>query len=344
MKVKKFQAKTLPEAVAMMKAEFGNEAIILHTKKIRKRRWFWLFGTPMFEVMGGVDHHPESETRDRKNEIKPEKNKRLKLSDENSELTHTVQGLYQLLAKQDVPHAVAMDLVKSALQQLPKEEWNNRLLLKEKLCAIIGKIISVDPPWEFDSSLKVVALIGPTGVGKTTTIAKLAANYHLIGQKKVGLITLDTYRIAAVEQLKTYADIINIPLKVVYSAQELVDALKTYQDLDLVLIDTAGSSHNNIDQMKDLEATLGSIAAHKYLVISATTKSSDLVAIVDRFKVVGFESLIITKLDETDSFGVILQAANHGKVPIAYLTNGQSVPDDIEVAMLDKIYKLILGD
>lgn len=160
----------------------------------------------------------------------------------------------------------------------------------------------------------------------------------------MGLITLDTYRIAAVEQLKTYADIINVPLKVVYSGAELEEAVASYQDRDLILIDTAGRSHQNEKQMAELEAALAGISAEKYLVLSATTKGYDLMAIIDAYRPIEIDNLIITKLDETQSFGILVQAPSYAQVPIAFITNGQSVPDDIEVADIDQLTNMILGD
>jgi flagellar biosynthesis protein FlhF len=185
---------------------------------------------------------------------------------------------------------------------------------------------------------QVVALIGPTGVGKTTTIAKLAANYNLFEGKKVGLITIDTYRIAAVEHLKTYGDIINLPVEVVYTPSDLNQSIANLKDCDLILIDTAGRSPHNQAMMDELQRFLSnSRIGVILLVISATTKYQDMLTIAESFSKIAFTHLVFTKLDETNSLGPIVSLAMNAKRPISYFTNGQNVPDDIEVAKPNKL-------
>ena len=187
-------------------------------------------------------------------------------------------------------------------------------------------------------------LVGPTGVGKTTTIAKIAANFSLIDAKKVGLITVDTYRIAAVDQLKRYAEIIGIPLHVAFDPQELKEGIAKMKDRDLILIDTAGRSQNNFLQINELKNYLQDVDAEIHLVISATTKSTDVDEIVRAFGQVSIDRVIITKLDETTSYGVILQTCQRTRAPLSFVTTGQGVPEDIEVATGEKLAQLILGD
>ncbi len=185
---------------------------------------------------------------------------------------------------------------------------------------------------------QIVALIGPTGVGKTTTIAKLAANYNLFEGKKVGLITIDTYRIAAVEHLKTYGDIINLPVEVVYTPSDLNQSIANLKDCDLILIDTAGRSPHNQAMMDELQRFLSnSRIGVILLVISATTKYQDMLTIAESFSKIAFTHLVFTKLDETNSLGPIVSLAMNIKRPISYFTNGQNVPDDIEVAKPNKL-------
>ena len=185
---------------------------------------------------------------------------------------------------------------------------------------------------------QVVALIGPTGVGKTTTIAKLAANYNLFEGKKVGLITIDTYRIAAVEHLKTYGDIINLPVEVVYTPADLNQSIANLKDCDLILIDTAGRSPHNQAMMDELQRFLSnSQIGVILLVISATTKYQDMLTIAESFSKIAYTHLVFTKLDETNSLGPIVSLAMNIKRPISYFTNGQNVPDDIEIAKPNKL-------
>lgn len=192
---------------------------------------------------------------------------------------------------------------------------------------------------------QVVALIGPTGVGKTTTIAKLAANYNLFEGKKVGLITIDTYRIAAVEHLKTYGDIINLPVEVVYTPSDLNQSIANLKDCDLILIDTAGRSPHNQAMMDELQRFLSnSRIGVIMLVISATTKYQDMLTIAESFSKIAFTHLVFTKLDETNSLGPIVSLAMNVKRPISYFTNGQNVPDDIEVAKPNKLITQVFKD
>lgn len=193
--------------------------------------------------------------------------------------------------------------------------------------------------------VRIVALIGATGVGKTTTLAKIAARFVLERGVSAALITADTYRISAVEQLKTYSDIIGLPLEIVYTPGELSKAIRKYRNKDLILIDTAGRSQHNDFQMKELQEFLG-VNSHieKHLVMSATTKQKDAEEILEKFSVCEPSRLIFTKTDETSSIGIILNLLYEKKLALSYLTNGQSVPDDIIPASADMLAGLLLRD
>ena len=193
---------------------------------------------------------------------------------------------------------------------------------------------------------KFVFFIGPTGVGKTTTIAKIASNLKIQKKKKVALITSDTYRIAAVEQLRTYANILGIPLKVIYSDEEMKQAQEEYDDYDVVLIDTAGRSHKNVEQTEDIEKLIKALPEEQrnvYLVLSATTKYKDLVKISETYAKITKYHLIFTKLDETCCIGNILNIKMLTDAALSYSTSGQTVPDDIEKINAQKIAKQLLG-
>src|SRR5690606_6121989 len=180
---------------------------------------------------------------------------------------------------------------------------------------------------------QIVALIGPTGVGKTTTVAKLAANLKLRENQKVGLITIDTYRIAAIDQLKKYAEIINAPLSVVSHPAEIKDAIARMADHDFILIDTAGRSPRDAVKLKELRAFLEAAAPDEvHLVLSTVCGLDSLKLALERFSGVRADRLIFTKLDEAAEVGVVLNVVAETKLPLSYLTHGQDVPNDIDVA------------
>lgn len=214
----------------------------------------------------------------------------------------------------------------------------------QKMVLKFGKSEGITPSEE---GPRIVLFIGPTGVGKTTTIAKLAGRYCVEEKKKVALLTADTYRIAAAEQLRTYANILETPFRIIYTPEELQAAVEDYWDCDYIFIDTAGRSHQNTDQlekMKEMVAALKRPESYQvFLVLSATTKYRDLQKIADCYgKIADFE-LIFTKLDETEAVGNLLNMKLYTDAPIAYVTCGQNVPDDMEAFNPQKTVKQILG-
>ena len=194
---------------------------------------------------------------------------------------------------------------------------------------------------------KVVFFIGPTGVGKTTTIAKVASKFKLDAGKKVALLSADTYRIAAAEQLKTYANILDTPFSIVYAPEELNQAIAQLADYDLILVDTAGFSHKNMEQKDDIKKLVNSLdkkyEKEVFLVVSATAKYKDLVNIADVYHDIADYKLIFTKLDETSAYGNLLNIRLYSGADLSYTTNGQNVPDDIELFHTQKIVKQLLG-
>lgn len=194
---------------------------------------------------------------------------------------------------------------------------------------------------------RTVIFIGPTGVGKTTTIAKIASRYAVEQKKKVALLTMDTYRIAAAEQLRTYANILMVPFRVVYTEEELLTAIQDFQNYDYILMDTAGHSPQNKEQLADMKQLLSRVKkladCQFYLVLSATTKYKDLMKIADSYRQIAEYKLIFTKLDETEALGNLLNLRLYTDASIAYVTCGQNVPDDIEVFNPQKTVKQLLG-
>lgn len=193
---------------------------------------------------------------------------------------------------------------------------------------------------------KVIFFIGPTGVGKTTTVAKLASKYKLEKKCRLAIITADTYRVAAVEQIRTYANILSVPIEIVYNPEEMQQAIEKFKDYDLILVDTAGRSHKNPGQQEDIKKLLEAAEGYQqeiYLVLSATTKYRDLVKIAQNYSDISHCRLLFTKIDETGALGNILNIRMMTKKPLSYTTFGQNVPDDISVCDAQFIAKQLLG-
>ncbi len=236
-----------------------------------------------------------------------------------------------------------LDLEEEFIEKIIKKvgDLEDNLEEREKIKRVIENTIDI----RSNSVGKVTVLVGPTGVGKTTTIAKLAGKLSLIDEKKVGLITIDTYRIGAVEQLKTYADIMNIPFKVVFSIKDMEKSIIDLDYCDVILVDTTGRSSKNMMLISELRAFIEKIKEKSvHLVINASTKNKDIETIIKGYTILEYENIIITKLDETSTYGSILTILDKGKKPISFITTGQDVPDDIKEGNKEEIAKIVLGE
>ncbi len=218
--------------------------------------------------------------------------------------------------------------------------------LKGRLGQAFGRLIGFAGTLRMKKNApRIMALVGPTGVGKTTTTAKLAAMYALNRGNKVALITMDIFRVGAVEQLKTYTKIMGIPLEVASTPKELERAVERHGDCDLILIDTAGRSHKDTEKLEEMKLFLETtIQSDIYLCLSATTKDRELEEILNRFSIFPISKVVFTKLDECESVGCIINLLLKANLQIAYFTTGQRVPEDIEVATSDKLADLILKE
>ncbi|ORU00386.1 Flagellar biosynthesis protein FlhF [Anaerovibrio sp. JC8] len=251
--------------------------------------------------------------------------------------------LQQALRDCDIDEKIIQDMIRrmsgaEILEDKTSEKAHRTLekFLKKTVRVASGITLYSDKP-------KIVALIGPTGVGKTTTLAKIAAKFVLEGGVSAALITADTYRISAVEQLKTYSDILGLPLEIVYSPEALQQAIEKHSDKQLILIDTAGRSQYNEFQMKELIGLFKSNKdIEKHLVLSSTTKNRDAEEILNRFMPCEPDRVIFTKTDETSSLGIVMNLLYKRKIALSYVTNGQSVPDDITPASFTKLADMLL--
>jgi len=261
------------------------------------------------------------------------------------DLPETLFQLFTDLIEADLNEGVARELVERVRNEASNEELADRMLIKARVARMIeGEVPIAGPIAVAPGRSRLVALVGPTGVGKTTTIAKLAAHYRLKQKHNVGLITVDTYRIAAVEQLRTYAEIIDLPMQVVSSPREMREAVRRMRGQDLILLDTAGRSPKDDIKIRELKAFLTEAGADEvHLVLSAVTAARTLEQTAQRFAAVGTTRLILSKLDEASSLGNLLPLVRSAKLPLSYLTNGQNVPDDIETAAAGRVARLVLG-
>jgi flagellar biosynthesis protein FlhF len=257
---------------------------------------------------------------------------------------------YLKLIEQEVAEELAEEIVTRVSKGLSKQAIENEDAVRRAVHDEIARRLPVEGGTgkleaPQDGRPRTIALIGPTGVGKTTTIAKLAATFKLKQGKKVGLITMDTYRIAAVEQLRTYAGIIGLPLKVVNTAEQLADAIAEYRDLDAILIDTAGRSQKASDKLGELKQVLAAADPHEvHLVLSSTVSQKVLLQTIDRFSAVDADRIIFTKLDEAVTGGVLLNVAKRVGKKVSYITTGQEVPHEIEPGDSDRLAELVMGE
>jgi len=406
MKIRRYMGTNAQEAILKVKMDLGSEAVILNTRKVRKKGLLSMFAKPMFEVLAAIDNdfdskkgreQPGQEERHQQklqkqhctvfgnypneqdkvininSHKKEEKINELENKISNMESTlnkiyqqmhnaspkiitatqeekqqklysKVLQQFYDNLIKNEVDVDIAKKIADTVNEKIGDSSGINETasLMYNIISGILGKPETIT--LRDDKKPNRIIFVGPTGVGKTTTLAKIAAYYSLNMKKSVGLITADTYRIAAVEQLRTYADILGMPVNVIYSPGEIKEAIELYSDKDVVLIDTAGRSHRNQFQFEELKSLIvASEADEIYLVLSTTTSVRNCKEILASYSFLKDYKLIFTKVDETPINGIILNAKYQTNKKLSYFTTGQCVPDDIEVVDTDRITKNLLG-
>jgi flagellar biosynthesis protein FlhF len=265
-------------------------------------------------------------------------------------LPNVLREYRDLLCAQDVDEEIADELISNLQMELTGQELGNRdgvrRALRQRIAARLPRVTPTES-CESDAPRRgrIVALVGPTGVGKTTTVAKLAANLKLKENKRVGLITMDTYRIAAVDQLRTYAEIIEVPLRTVLTPEEMRQTVEAMEGMDAILIDTVGRSQNDPMRLGQLRAFLEAAGPDEvHLVVSSTINRRCVTQVVKRFAPLGVNRLILTKLDEAEVFGTALNASYHAGVPLSWVSTGQEVPDDLAPADPQDLALRIVGE
>ncbi len=281
---------------------------------------------------------------------KPEEEKEEKEAEQKKEESETdkfMHLLHDTMLQNEVDEKYANEIINEIeLINKPNIPFDYALAnIYQKMILKFGKPSGIEPA--ANGGIKLVFFIGPTGVGKTTTIAKIASKFRVDEKKKVALLTADTYRIAAAEQLRTYANILEVPFRVIYTVEEINKALEDFKGYDYIMIDTAGHSHQNSTQKDNMRSIIHSVddivEKEVHLVLSATTKYRDLISIADSYKEMADYKLIFTKLDETTTLGNLLNLRLYTGASLSYVTYGQNVPDDIEDFNPQKTVKRLLG-
>ena len=387
MRILRFEAPTVQEALSQVRKQLGPDAVILYTRKVRRGGVFGFLGTELAEITAGLEDGPLAqapiaqaaasalrplpfENAAARPRLRPELFTPAKRPDvlqselnegkvlsaalapraerrkQGGDLVPELQRWQKQLEKNGVEPETASQLLRGVNKELAEKGYPRAGTLHDLLARFASAAMKVSGPLEtLPGRARVIAFIGPTGVGKTTNLVKLASQYALVHQLKVALLTADTYRIGAVEQLRIYRDIIDIPFEAVSTPEELRDALRRHADRDLIFFDTAGRSPQNRKQLQELRELLDAAnPAEIHLVISATTKNADLLPIVGKFELVPVNRILVTKLDETRTYGILMNLASHFSIPVSYLSTGQNVPGDIEIATPERLAELVLGE
>ena len=309
--------------------------------------------TPAEEINGKKENNAIEERLDSLQSLleqqlqKPDEEKKEEVKKEEVSETDTfMKLLYKTMLENEVDEVYAGQIIEEIEKvNKPNSPFDFALAnTYQKMILKFGKPVGITPS---EKGVKMIFFVGPTGVGKTTTIAKIASRFQVDDKKKVALLTADTYRIAAAEQLRTYANILEVPFRIVYAIEEVEQALTDFKDYDYILVDTAGHAYNNTAQKEAMSKFIHSVddkvEKEVFLVLSATTKYKDLISIADAYKEMVDYKLIFTKLDETTTLGNLLNLKLYTGASLSYVTHGQNVPDDIENFNPQKTVKRLLG-
>ncbi|SIS37590.1 flagellar biosynthesis protein FlhF [Salimicrobium flavidum] len=347
MKVKKFQAESMPKAMKKVKQEMGTEAVILNSKEVKSKGFLGFFRKKEIEVIAARDPEASKPLRPEVTSAPVEKERTpLQEASGNELLMQELDQLKTLIraekmdtseVKEHYAKLQNQELASEFIEEILSGKEGESLLSIATQEYLTGEATQV-PASSINKSKKFLHLIGPTGVGKTTTAAKLAADAMLNEGLSVGFITTDTYRIAAIEQLQTYAKLLDVPMEVAYNIEDYLTAREKMKDKDFVIVDTAGRNYKDPAYVEELRQVIDFRKdAETVLVLSMTSKFQDIESVFNQFSSVPLHSLIFTKMDETGSYGAAISLALKHRIGISYVTKGQSVPDDISSASLSEL-------
>ncbi|MER2125878.1 flagellar biosynthesis protein FlhF [Solibacillus sp.] len=391
MKMKKYNATSIAEAMKQIRADLGEDAIILNSKVVITKKFFGFVKNKSYEVVAGYDRIEKKPTisslpdipaytslnneqqhipsQPMKQSVEPafaqapqaDSSLPSNLVKEIADLKSIMQSMQRMSTQSQYPdellpfvdflkqQELGEELITAISDELFMHYHKNHEISWENMQNIakdfLRKELYALPISGLSYEKKYINVLGPTGVGKTTTIAKMAARSVLEKKKKVGFITTDTYRIAAIEQLKTYAALLQAPVEVVYNAEDYATAINKLAHLDLIFIDTAGRNYREAKYVNDLKTLINfSEQAESYLVLALTAKQKDLESIIEQFKDLTIEKFIFTKLDETNSIGTMFNLMIKYNKGLAYYTDGQEVPEDIEQPNSDSLLELFFKE
>lgn len=337
--IRRYIVSDMREAVIRARYELGSDAIIISQKSVRPGKWYNIFRKSKLEVTVAIEENIHEKTKEEKGKadaapVAIEKQEQVKAA-----------GKFEATKKHKV-----FGRSEKALARW--QEYCERLAISEEsvgfeqMKKFIGEAYTEN---SFSRELKlgrINVLVGPTGVGKTTTIAKLASSEFLQNDKKVGLITIDTYRIAAVEQLKKYAEILGINCEPVNEPAEMKGKLHKLRNCDIILVDTVGASPKNEDRIEDVGNYLAEIEDEKntYLTVSMSADVDTNDSIFEKYRALGYNSVILTKFDEVKNFNNFWNMMENNELPIQYFCFGQTVPEDIKESSLDNVLSYLWGE
>lgn len=374
MHVKKFYANSMPEAMSAIRAELGSDAIILQSRKTRQPGVLGFFKPARLEVTAAVDKDLRDFPQPSRGAADDVRKMRRELTDLKLALAQvskdqttkqmaqtsrhqlgqytmppriaSLDGWYNRLLDQGMTVEVTQQIIQSVADELSRWALDNENVLNEHLHWHLGRRLKKPKPLTVTrGATPVVFLIGPTGVGKTTTIAKLAADFTRNQKAKVLMVTADTFRVAAIPQFKAFGEILGIPTAVVYSPQKLQEIVAKNSEYDLILVDTPGRNQRSQDEVKEVMEFLDAIPTKTvHLTIAASTQFQDMRQIYTAFGQINVDGFIFTKTDEATSFGAAYSLACETQTPLSYLTTGQQVPSDIEIASAERVIDLLVGD
>lgn len=394
MRMKKYNTSSIAEAMKMIRADLGDDAVIISSKVVVHKKLFGLIKNKSFEVVAGIDPMEKNPNPVSLPDIQP-MSRQMNIVDQpsfneaptmqkapvpsqpiveereiaNAELKQELadlKAIMQSVQRQSIQTQYPDELL-PFLDFLKNQELDQTLIteigdglfeiskqkdtalteeeMKQFAKSLLREKLEVLPIGGLTFEKKIINILGPTGVGKTTTIAKIAARSALEKKKRIGFITTDTYRIAAIEQLKTYAGLLQAPVEVAYNNEDFVNALEKLSHVDIVFIDTAGRNYKESKYVDDLVKLIQfDHNTESFLVLSLTSKQRDLESIIDHFEGLPINQFIFTKMDETNSIGTMFNLMIKYKKGLAYYTDGQEVPEDIEQPNLDKLLNLFFKE